>query len=312
MRASEYFNVWLEYQHNFVQRSTYEALTVYFCKHINPYFEQYELEEITPLLIQQYITYKLKDGRQDGKKGGLSLVSVRKHFSLLKQALNQAVIYGYISQNPCDPVRIRRKKSTVTKRVVMLTADEGQAVINAFEGHPLHTAVILSLYYGLRRSEVLGLKWSAIDFEKNTLTINHTIVKNLTIEAKDVTKSETSERTFSMTPEVRQLLQEQRTKASSEYVNAWSDGRIYRPDYLTRGFQRVLKSHGLPVMRFHDLRHSTASILFDRGWQLEDVKNWLGHADIETTSNIYLHYSKQRKVLLADNIGGMFDLAKRA
>lgn len=312
MQSSEYFNSWVEYQRNFVQRSTYEALTVYFSKHINPYFAPYTLQEITPMHIQQYVTYKLKDGRQDGKKGGLSLVSVRKHFSLLKQSLDQAVIYGYISVNPCAPVRLPRKRTTVAKRTVMLTADEGQSVIDAFEGHPLHTAVILSLYYGLRRSEVLGLKWSAIDFDKNTLTINHTIVKNLTIEAKDSTKSETSERTYTMTPEVRKLLQEQRTKASSEYINAWSDGRTYRPDYVTRGFQRVLKAHGLRKMRFHDLRHSTASILFDKGWQLEDVKNWLGHSDIETTSNIYLHYSKQRKVLLADSIGGMFNLAKRA
>lgn len=312
MQSSEYFKKWVEYQHNFVQRSTYEAITIYFDKHITPYFGRYELEEITPLLVQQYITYKLKDGRQDGRKGGLSLVSVKKHFSLLKQALDQAVIYGYITANPCAPVRIPRKRATTATRSVLLNADEGQAVINAFEGHPLRTAVILSLYYGLRRSEVLGLKWSAIDFEKNTLTINHTIVKNLTIEAKDSTKSETSERTYTMTPEVKTLLQEQRKQSHSEYVNAWSDGRIYRPDYVTRGFQRVLKAHGLPKMRFHDLRHSTASILFDRGWQLEDVKNWLGHSDIETTSNIYLHYSKSRKILLSENLGGVFDITKRA
>ncbi len=312
MLSSEYFSSWVEFQRNFVQRSTYEAITIYFDKHITPYFGRYELEEITPYIVQSYITYKLKDGRQDGKKGGLSLVSVRKHFSLLKQALDQAVIYGYITANPCAPVRVPRKKNTNANRTVMLTADEAQTVINAFEGHPLHTAVVLSLYYGLRRSEVLGLRWSAIDFDRNTLTINHTIVKNLTIEAKDSTKSETSERTYTMPPEVKRLLQEQRKNANSDYVNAWSDGRIYRPDYLTRGFQRVLKAHGLPKMRFHDLRHSTASILFDKGWQLEDVKNWLGHADIETTSNIYLHYSKQRKILLAYRLGGMFKITKRA
>ena len=88
---------------------------------------------------------------------------------------------------------------------------------------------------------------------------------------------------------------------------SWDDGRLFRPDYVTRGFQRALRSHGLPSMRFHDLRHSTASILFDKGWQLEDVKNWLGHADIETTSNIYLHYGRCRKIMLAE---GMKDMLK--
>lgn len=312
MRSADFFTSWVEYQRNFVQKSTYEALTIYFSKHITPYFAPYDLQQITPMLIQQYITYKLQDGRKDGKKGGLSLVSVRKHYSLLKQALDQAVVYGYISSNPCNPVRLPRKRGNVTKRTIMLSANEAQTLINAFDGHPLQTTVVLALFYGLRRSEVLGLKWSAVDFERNTLTINHTIVKNLTIEAKDSTKSETSERTFTMPPEIRDFLRKRQETANSEYINTWTDGRTFRPDYVTRGFQRVLKAHGLPKMRFHDLRHSTASILFDRGWQLEDVKNWLGHSDIETTSNIYLHYAKTRKIMLADSLGGMYDLPKRA
>ncbi len=306
MHATDFFNSWVEYQRNFLQISTIEAYTVYFGKHINPYFENRELQEITPIDIQQYITYKMKNGRKDGKEGGLSLASVRKHFSLLKQALNQAVIYGYISANPCAPVKIPRKRSRISKRTVLLTAEQAKQVIKAFDGHPLKNAVVLTLCYGLRRSEVLGLKWCAIDFIGNTLTINHTVVKNLTIEAKDTTKTEASERRYSLIPEVKELLQREKEHSKSEYVLSWEDGRMFRPDYVTRGFQRALKSHGLPTMRFHDLRHSTASILFDSGWSLEDVKNWLGHTDIETTSNIYLHYTKERKVLCADNVADIF------
>ena len=92
------------------------------------------------------------------------------------------------------------------------------------------------------------------------------------------------------------------------YIFCWEDGKLFRPDYVTRGFQRVLNAHGLPGMRFHDLRHSTASILFEQGWQLEDVKNWLGHSDIETTSNIYLHYGRSRKVMLADEMKNLFQI----
>lgn len=167
--------------------------------------------------------------------------------------------------------------------------------------------MVLALYYGLRRSEVLGIKWSAVDFDRNTLTICHTVVKNTSIVCKDSTKTEASRAVFQLLPEVREMLLDLKSKApeDSEYICVWEDGRLMRPDYVTRGFQRVLKRNGLPKMRFHDLRHSTASILFDRGWSLEDVKNWLRHTDIETTSNIYLHYGRGRKILIAHDLSGV-------
>ena len=92
----------------------------------------------------------------------------------------------------------------------------------------------------------------------------------------------------------------------SEYIFTHPDGSLYRPDCATRSFQGALKRHNLPEMRFHDLRHSTASILFDKGWDLEAVKSWLRHADIETTSNIYLHVSKNREHILATDMQGTF------
>ena len=312
MKASQYFKDWLTSLELVLQRSTYEANQIYFTRHIIPYFEalNIDLKDITPLIVQQYAKQKLKGGRLDGKSGGLSLVSVRKHISVMKQALKDAVLYGYISTNPAAYVKLPKKQGTLTERTVLLTAQEAQEVISAFEGHNLYLPVILALYYGLRRSEVLGLKWSAIDFERNTLTIRHTVVKNLTIEAKDSTKTSTSRRTFQLLPEVGALLREARERKppQSEYICVWEDGRLMRPDYVTKAFQKVLQAHGLPKMRFHDLRHSTASILFDKGWALEDVKNWLGHADIETTSNIYLHYGSARKIMLAGSLAGMFKI----
>ena len=72
----------------------------------------------------------------------------------------------------------------------------------------------------------------------------------------------------------------------SDYVFTWEDGTLNRPDYTTRSFQRVLKKHNLPKMRFHDLRHSTASILYDKGWDLKDIQSWLRHSSIDVTSDI--------------------------
>lgn len=79
---------------------------------------------------------------------------------------------------------------------------------------------------------------------------------------------------------------------NSDYIFTWEDGRPYQPAYITKEFQKVLAKNNFPKMRFHDLRHSCASILYDKGWDLKDIQTWLGHADIQTTAK-YLHSYKQ-------------------
>lgn len=310
MTVAQYLSEWLEAQELCIQRSTYESLTVYFNRHLIPYFEalNIELADLKAKHVQAYAKQKLKSGRLDGKQGGLSLVSVRKHISVLKQALNDAVLAEYIPNNPVNFVKLPKQKSKLTERVVLMKSEDAQKIINAFVGHPLYALVVIGLYYGLRKSELLGLRWRAIDFEKDTLTINHTVVKSLTIECKDSTKTESSRRTFRLFPEIKAMLLQMRQNcsASDEYVFHRADGSPLRPDSTLRSFQRVLRKNGFPIMRLHDLRHSTASILFDKGMSLEDVKNWLGHADIETTSNIYVHYRQERQILVADSLAGTF------
>ena len=310
MKVTEYLAEWLDAQELSLQRSTFESMTVYFHRHLIPYFAELNivLAELKPKHIQEYAKLKLKSGRLDGKQGGLSLVSVRKHISVLKQALNDAVLYELIPNNPAQYIKLPKQKSKISERTVLLTAAEAQTVINAFDGHPLQVAVLITLYYGLRKSETLGLRWSAVDFEKNTIAINHTVVKSRTIECKDSTKTPNSYRKFQLLPEVKALLLQMRenSPANSEYIFCHDDGTSLRPDSTLKSFQAVLRKNNLPKMRFHDLRHSTASILLDKGWSLEDIKNWLGHADIETTSNIYTHYSKERKVLMANTLSGTF------
>ena len=194
-------------------------------------------------------------------------------------------------------------------------------MLQAFTGHELQAMVYVTLYYGLRRSEALGLRWSSINFEENTIKIEHTVVKMMSVEYKDSTKSKTSKRTLPLLSDVREVLLKLKDKQSenrrifgntykdSDYIFKWQDGKLYRPDYITRSFQRVLKKHGLKKMRFHDLRHSTASILYDMGWDLKAIQNWLGHADIETTGNIYTHISESRKQAAAKNLERTFTIS---
>ena len=93
------------------------------------------------------------------------------------------------------------------------------------------------------------------------------------------------------------------------YIFTWKDGRPYQPNYVTKEFQKVLARNNFPKIRFHDLRHSCASILYDKNWQLKDIQTWLGHANIETTGNIYTHISKSRKEILAKDLENTFSFA---
>lgn len=129
---------------------------------------------------------------------------------------------------------------------VFLDARQANRVLEAFREHHLQPLVYVTLYYGLRRSEAFGLKWSSIDFENNTLRIEHTVVKNLTVMEKDTTKTASGNRIYALLPEVWELLLELKEKRAlfgntvqkSDYVFTWPDGRLYHPQCITDVFKR--------------------------------------------------------------------------
>ena len=315
----DYIRKWLLRKKADVQLSTWEGYEIYVTRHIIPYFEPLRLniDQVTPKHIQDYYESRLTCRRPDHKPGGLKPVSVKKHAPVLNQIFEAALIEELVMRNPVSvvPLPKQEKREPVGR---FMTAEEANQMLEAFRGHELQPLIYVTLYYGLRRSEVLGLKWNAVDFDAGTLKIQHTVVKQKTIIAKDTTKSMNSRRVYPLLPEVRNLLLHLKEKQAkdradfgdcyteSEYIFVWSDGKPYRPDYVTRAFKKVLVQHGLPDMRFHDIRHSTASILYDKGWELKDIQEWLGHADISTTGNIYTHISKMRKEMMGQDLGSLF------
>lgn len=320
-KMADYLQMWKELRKSEVAETTYDGYHTYIDRHLMPYFKELNLniQDITAGHIFDYINYLSNDGgRKDNKIGGQSTTSIRKIISILRQVFEYAVLYGDIRVNPAKQIPLPKSKSKKDERQVFLTAEDAQKMLDAFRNEEVGPIVFVTLYYGLRKSEALGLRWQAVDFEANTITINHTVVSNGHIIAKDSTKTYSSRRTFELLPDVRDLLVKLKEQQEdykrrlgsgyhmNDYIFKNANGMPYRPDSLTRSFKRALARHGLPQMRYHDLRHSTASILVDKGWDINDIKEWLGHADISTTANIYAHISHRKKVSLAKSLEGSF------
>ncbi len=317
----EFVKQWLERKKPFIELSTWEGYEIYATKHIIPYFKPLRLsiKEVRPLHIQEYYNYKYSHGRADGKPGGLSIASLKKHSIVLKEVLQEAVLYEYIERNPAQGVRLPARLIPVRKPS-FLTAEQANKLLVEFKGHPLQGVVYTALYYGLRRSEVLGLRWQSVDFDAGTLTIEHTVVKTKTVVRKDKTKTQSSHHTYVLIDDVREALIEQKRRqeenkrafgkayVQSDYIFTWDDGRLFSPDYLSRGFKNVVKRAGMPDVTFHGLRHSTASILYDKGWDIKDAQTWLRHSSVKVTGDIYTHVAEDRKASMATKLDKTFSM----
>ena len=313
----DYLLMWKEQQKDKLAESTYDSYHIYVDKHLVPYFQSLDLniQDITAGHIFDYIQYLSHDGgRKDNKVGGQAPTSIRKIIGILRQALEYAVLYGDIKVNPVRQVPLPKKENKKHERQVFLTAEDAQKMLDAIKDDEIAPIVYVTLYYGLRRSEALGLRWQVVDFDADTITINHTVTGGAQIIRKDSTKTYASRRTYQLLPDVKALLlklkeQEKEYKQrlgpcyhDNDYIFKHPNGVPYHPNAVTKSFQRALARHGLPPMRYHDLRHSTASILVDKGWDINSIKEWLGHADISTTANIYAHISHRKKVSLAQDL----------
>lgn len=316
VRFSDYIRIWLDHIARKVDDVTMQGYQVLADGHILPYFDQtgVALCDVDYKTIQHYIDTKFQSGRIDGK-GGLSPRSLKLHKNIINQTLNLAVQNKLLLANPCQfvvmPKAVRYESSFYSDAQL-------NTMLTALRDDPIFPLVKITVLYGLRRSELLGLQWDSIDFDAKTMTIRHTVSKVTEVVAKDKTKNASSRRTFPLVADALEIFEQAKCKEQqnriafgreyqeNNYVFKWADGHTYSPDYISHRFNDLLKKHNLPHIRFHELRHSCASMLIAMGWTLKDVQEWLGHSDIKMTANIYSHLDVARKNNIAASLADKF------
>jgi integrase len=306
---ADFMEQWLDVIRPDIKLTTYGGYCMNVKTVIAPYFREkgIYLQDLTASDINDFYAEQLKR---------VKATSVHKYHANISKALKYAVVKDFIPYSIMDKVKRPKKERFVGK---FLKQSEVVALFEAVKGHKLELGVILGAFYGLRRGEIVGLKWEAIDFEANTITIEHTVTmatingKRIVVAA-DTTKSKSSYRTLPLVPTFRAKLlairEEQQyyrklcgksyNKAEGVYIYVDQLGNRIKPDYLTREFPDFMVEHGFRKMRFHDLRHSCASLLLACGVPLKQIQEWLGHSDFAITANTYAHLEFNSKLASAN------------
>lgn len=322
---TDYIRNWLKLKKPQIDIVTYDGYDSYCKVHILPYFDKLNLDirDVKPKHIQEYYNEKFTNGKvrryenakNNAENMGLSSSTLRKHRIVLNSVFQDA-IYNQITDN--NPVTFAKIPYSPSKTGNFYTLQQAKDLLSVIDDTVFKTLVTMVLYYGLRRSEAIGLKYTAIDFVNNKFTINHTVVKSVTTISKDKTKSDTSKAEFPLLPEVKEMLLTLKTQKEknrilfgkefhdNDYVFVWDDGRLYAPDFVSKKFAKIIKQNNMPAITFHNLRHSTASILLEMGWDIKHIQLWLRHADIKTSLQIYTHICENQKDELAKSLNNAF------
>ena len=308
MLFADYLLEWLEIAKGRLAVATYSSYAAMINKPVGPYFRQRNLtlRELEARHLQMFYSEMLRKVKPN---------TVIHYHAIIHSALKYAVKTDMLVQNVADKVDRPKKNSF---QPVFLSAEEMQKVFEALRGTKLELPVLVAAFYGFRRGEVLGLKWDAIDFERGTISVIRTVT-TITLDGKQAeieqqsAKTKSSLRTLPLIGSFREYFlqvkeaQELNKQVCGNCYNYEYDGFVFvdelgermRANYLTSAFPKFLENHGLRRMRFHDLRHSCASLLLANDVPLKHIQEWLGHSDFTTTANIYAHLDYKSKITSA-------------
>lgn len=315
LALSTYLNAWLNsYAKVNVKASTYAQYEAIVKKRLIPWAGGCDIKAITPMQIDEFYASLLQQGRADGK-GGLSAKSVLYIHRVLNEALGHAVQKGLLVKNPLLSVtnipKAKKFKASAYSANEIRSLLEASSSENSF----WQAAIALAAICGLRRGECLGLKWSKIDFDNQSITIDEQIIEIHHKVHFSTPKSSESIRTIHAPTEVFDILKQRKEDLAQhkewlgssyndqDLVICRGDGSPIRPGNFTRGFKDFLSRHSMRSIRFHDLRHSCASLMLQSGVAMKTASEILGHSSIAITADLYTHVMQKTKEKAAAQIG---------
>ncbi len=289
---SEFLDQWLrDYVETNTAPKTHADYSGIIRRYLKPHIGNVPLTKLTPQHVQGLYSVMLTKG--------LSARSVQYTHRVLSQSLSHAVKWGMLARNVCDAVDPPRPRK---KEMRALNAADIQRLLETTAQTTYGTIFYLALYTGLRRGEILGLRWCDVDLQNKALSVNQTVVR---IAGKGLLLSEPktahSRRLVSLSPNAAALLGGLKAKRMEQFQSistGWSesdlifcnsDGGPINPDSITHAFHRTVRQLGLPSIRFHDLRHTHASMMLKQGVHPKIVSERLGHSSINITLDTYSH-----------------------
>ena len=306
----KYVADYIDYKALTLAESTIYGYRVILDKHLAPYFKSMKLLDITVRHLQEYIVAKNSEK--------LGLATVKKHIDLLKSVFSDACRKDIIAKNPVDRLE---PLSPPKAEIKCLNAAELHTVLASIKGTQLECPVMLAGYLGLRRGEVLGLKWTDIDFENRELTVDRSRTQVGKQDVEKAPKTERSKRTLALSPLLLDTLkrqkawqEEKRTSKyyfeENDYVVTTSKGKPFDCTYLSTCFSEHMAKLGFQGIHFHTLRHSFASIANEAGIAMSDISSAMGHTNINVTSTIYTHEFMKTKSKAPNAVAESIERAK--
>ena len=308
--VKQYLEHWLEnVQKKLIRESTYIEYRKLLNNHILPELGQTRLQSLTIQKVEAFYTRKLN--------GGLSASTIRIMHAILHQSLAHAVRTNVIARNVCDTAKPPRKK---LHEIQPLTEEQAQILLAAVKGHRLEALFTVALVTGMREGELLALHWSDINVEGRYLQVRRTVRRIPGQGFKEgEPKTASSRRRIALSPFLVGVLQQHRIRqveAKLKAGPAWEEhdlvfcnlyGKVMETGNLTARFHKLLRDGGLPRLRFHDLRHSAATLLLAMGIPAKVVQELLGHSQITTTLGVYGHVLPGQQQRAIEKMSELFD-----
>ena len=293
-----------------VRPSSHQTYRGYIDHHITPNIGNITLEKLTTMDLQKLYRKLLNKGRVDRVEAkqqpkGLSAKTVRNINQVISSAMDFAVAQKIIPENPCKAAALPKVEH---KEMKTIPVEQLQTFLQEAKATGVYEMYYIELATGLRRGELLGLKWADIDWKNGIIKVRRQIarVDGQIVEAPLKTKN--SYRAVTISQPAIEVLKQQKEKTNDEYVFPSPNGGPISPDSVNNMLKRVLARAGIPKVRFHDLRHTFATIALQNGVDIKTVSGMLGHFSAGFTLDTYAHVTTAAQKEAADTMGNVLSI----